>query len=67
MPMPTHIYEAMQEADIQSQMLRRFVDSTFRGSASQLVLQALGNHTASKKELEAIKALIEKIEKNQKP
>jgi predicted transcriptional regulator len=63
----THIYEAgVHEAEVQSQLLRRFVDSTFRGSASQLVLQALGNHKASKKELEQIKALIEKIEKNDK-
>lgn len=64
----THIYEAgVQETDVQNQLLRRFVDSAYRGSASQLVLQALGNHKASKKELEEIKALIEKIEKNQKP
>jgi predicted transcriptional regulator len=63
----THIYEAgVSEADVRSQLLRRFLDSTFRGSASQLVLQALGNHTASKKELEQIKALIEQIEKNRK-
>lgn len=64
----THIYEATaREADVQSQLLSRFLDSTFRGSASQLILQALGNHKASKKELEQIKALIEKIEKNEKP
>jgi predicted transcriptional regulator len=64
----THIYEAgVQESDVQNQMLSRFVDSAFRGSASRLVLQALGNHKASRKELEEIKALIEKIEKNQKP
>lgn len=64
----SHIYEAgVQEADVQSQLLRRFVDSTFRGSASQLVMQALGNHKASKKELEEIKALIEQIEKSRKP
>jgi len=63
----SHIYEAaVSEADIQSQLLSRFLDSTFRGSASKLVLQALGNHAASKKELEEIKALIEKIEKNRK-
>jgi predicted transcriptional regulator len=63
----THIYEAVvQEADVQNQLLQRFVDSTFRGSASQLVLQALGNHKASRKELEEIKALIERIEKTQK-
>ena len=64
----THIYEAgVSESDAQSQLLSRFVDSAFRGSASQLVLQALGNHKASKNELEQIKALIENIEKNQKP
>lgn len=63
----SHIYEAgVQEADVQSQLLSRFLDSTFRGSASQLVMQALGNHKASKKELEEIKALIEQIEKNRK-
>ncbi len=64
----THIYEAgVLETDVQNQLLSRFLDSTFRGSASQLVLHALGNHTASKKELEEIKALIERLEKNRKP
>jgi BlaI family transcriptional regulator, penicillinase repressor len=64
----THIYEAgVREEDVQNQLLSRFLDSAFRGSASQLILQALGNHKASQKELEQIKALIEKIEKNQKP
>lgn len=63
----THIYEAgVHENDVQSQLLQRFVDSAFRGSASRLVLQALGNHKASSKELEEIKALIERIEKGRK-
>ena len=63
----SHIYAAVvREADVQSQLLQRFVDSAFRGSASQLVLQALGNHKASKKELQEIKALIERIEKEKK-
>jgi len=63
----SHIYEAVvQEADVQSQLLQRFVDSAFRGSASQLVLQALGSHKASRKELEEIKALIQRIEKEKK-
>jgi predicted transcriptional regulator len=62
-----HIYEAIvQEADVQGQPLQRFVDSAFRGSASQLVLRALGNHNASNTELSEIKALIEKIEKGRK-
>jgi BlaI family penicillinase repressor len=60
----THIYEAqVSEADTQQQLLKRFVDSTFRGSAMKLVVQALGNHQASEEELEQIRALIDEMEK----
>lgn len=60
----THIYEAnANEADTQLRLLKKFVDATFRGSAMKMVVQALGNHKASKEELDHIKALIEKIEK----
>lgn len=60
----THIYAAnVSEADTQGKLLEKFLDTAFRGSATQLVLQALGNHQASPKELAAIKALIEKMEK----
>ncbi len=63
----THIYEAaVSEADAQKQLLKKFVDSTFRGSAMKLVMQALGNHNASAKELEEIKALIQKMEDEEK-
>ena len=59
----SHIYSAaVSEADIQQQLLKKFVDTTFRGSAMNLVLQALGNHKTSSEELEEIKALIKKIE-----
>ncbi len=59
----THIYEAAaSEADTQQRLLQKFVDSTFRGSAMKLVMQALGNHQASQEELDKIKALIEQIE-----
>ena len=58
-----HIYEAaVEEALTQQHLLKRFVDTLFRGSASQLVMQALGNHEASAEELDEIKSLIEKIE-----
>lgn len=61
----THVYEAAApESDTQQQLLQKFVDSTFRGSAMKLVMQALGNHEASAKELDEIKALIKKIEKS---
>lgn len=60
----THIYRAaVNEADTQKQLLKKFVDSTFRGSAMKMVMQALGNHQASKEELDEIKALIDKMEK----
>lgn len=60
----THIYKpAVSKQIVQGQLVRRFVDSAFQGSASKLVMQILGNHQASKEELEAIKELIEKLEK----
>lgn len=62
----SHIYRAaVKESETQSQLLKQFVDATFRGSASRLVMQLLGNHKATPEELDEIKALIEKIEKEQ--
>ena len=59
----THIYESGIEEDAtQKQLLKKFVDATFRGSAMKLVMQALGNHEASEDELQKIKDLIKKIE-----
>jgi len=59
----THIYESRIEEDAtQKQLLKKFVDATFRGSAMKLVMQALGNHEASEDELQKIKDLIKKIE-----
>jgi BlaI family transcriptional regulator, penicillinase repressor len=59
----SHIYEASIERDAtQRNLLGTFVDNVFSGSAMSLVMQALGNHKASKDELDQIKALIEKME-----
>ncbi|MFK8010240.1 MAG: BlaI/MecI/CopY family transcriptional regulator [Saprospiraceae bacterium] len=59
----THIYAAnVKEGVMQKALLEKFVDKTFRGSAMKMVMQALGNHETSKKELDEIKALISKIE-----
>lgn len=63
----THIYKpVVTEAETQQNLLNQFVDTTFRGSAMKLVMQALGNHNASETELDEIKALIEEIETKQK-
>jgi predicted transcriptional regulator len=60
----THIYSAnIEESETQERLLNQFVDAAFRGSAMKMVMQALGNHQASREELDEIKALIEKIEK----
>mgnify|MGYP001827643429 CR=1 FL=1 len=59
----THIYRAaIQESDTKNGLLSKFIEATFQGSAAQLVLEALGNNNTTQKELEEIKALIEKIE-----
>jgi len=60
----THVYlaEAVQDTT-QKALLKKFVDAAFQGSATSLVMQALGNHQTSQEELDEIKALIEKIEK----
>lgn len=59
----THIYKAkVNEEKMRGQLLKKFVNTAFGGSAKNLVLQALGNHKASSEELDEIKELIKKIE-----
>ena len=58
----THIYQAaVQEEDIQKSLLDKFIDTTFRGSALKLVMQALGNHKTSPEELAEIQRLLEQM------
>jgi hypothetical protein len=38
------------------------IDGLFGGSSTQLVIQALGNHKASKEELEAIQKLLTELQ-----
>lgn len=58
-----HVYSAaIAEKKVQGIMLDRLLDSAFGGSASQLVIRALGNHRASREELEMIRELIDKLE-----
>jgi BlaI family transcriptional regulator, penicillinase repressor len=59
----SHTYEAIyKQEETQQKLLNQFVNSTFKGSAMQLVMQALGNHEATDAELSEIKALIEQME-----
>jgi len=59
-----HIYSpAMEEQKTKSFLLERFVDSMYNGSASSLMMQLLGNKKTSKKELQAIKDMLKKLDK----
>lgn len=58
-----HIYKArIKETHTKKNLLNDFISTTFNGSSQALVMQALGNHKASKEELQEIKDLIEQIE-----
>jgi predicted transcriptional regulator len=54
---------AIEEQKTKSFLLDRFVESMYNGSASSLMMQLLGNKKTSKKELQAIKDLLNKLEK----
>ena len=63
----THVYTAaIDQESTQKSMLSNFITNTFGGSASSLVLQALGNHKTNDSELREIKNLIEQIENAQR-
>jgi len=39
------------------------IDNVFNGSAARLVMQALGNHSASKEEIDSIKDYLDQLSK----
>jgi BlaI family transcriptional regulator, penicillinase repressor len=52
----SHVYKAIiKREDAQDQLLQRLIDNAFSGSASQLVMQALGHHKSTPEELEEIR------------
>ena len=58
-----HIYSvAEEEQKTKSHLLDKFVDSMYKGSASKLVLQLLGNKKNSQQELQEIKDILKKLE-----
>ncbi len=59
----THIYRAeVDQQQTRQRMVNKLIDHMFAGSASRLVMQALGNHHTSKDEIEAIKRYLEELE-----
>jgi len=63
----SHVYKAkVKESDTKSSLLNNFIESTFNGSTASLVMQALGDHKTTRKELEMIRELLNEIEKGKK-
>lgn len=58
----THKYTPLLSREkTQKQFVGKMIDTLFQGSSSQLVMQALGNHKASKEELDEIQKLIDNL------
>jgi predicted transcriptional regulator len=61
----THIYQpAVSKEKTQKHLLGKMINTLFGGSATELVIQALGNHKATADELEEIQKLLTEM-KNQ--
>ena len=58
----THIYKArFTQEKAQSNALDKILSTVFEGSTSDLVIQALGHHRASKDEIDAIKKYLDQF------
>ena len=60
----SHIYKPVPQKDeTQNVLLEKILETAFAGSASKLVMQALGRSKTSKKEIEEIKEYLVKLER----
>lgn len=60
----THIYKALlSQAKTSQSLLRNFIETVYSGSATQLIMQALGDRKSSPEEIRKIKAYLEELEK----
>lgn len=60
----THIYRAnVSRESTQQQLVGKMINSLFGGSSSQLVMQALGNQTPNKEELDEIQKMLDNLKK----
>ncbi len=60
----THVYTPeVDKEKTQGQIMQRMIETMFNGSAMQMVMQALGNHKATKAELDMIRDYLDKKSK----
>jgi predicted transcriptional regulator len=58
-----HVYSvAEEEQKTKEHLLDKFVDTMYKGSASKLVMQLLGNKKTSEQDLQEIKEILKKLE-----
>jgi predicted transcriptional regulator len=63
----SHLYgAAAPEGKVQQQLLDRLLDQAFGGSATKLVMQALGGHRATPEEIARIRELLDRMEGGEK-
>jgi predicted transcriptional regulator len=63
----THVYKAViSSQEAQNTALDKIIDTVFKGSTADLVIQALGQHRASKDEIDAIKDFLKKFDQPKK-
>ena len=61
----SHLYSsALKKEETQRSLLDKFIDTAFAGSASNLMMQLLGNKKTSQAELDEIKKIINEMEQN---
>src|ERR1700709_2221799 len=59
----THLYKALiTREQAQQTAIDKIISTVFKGSTSDLVIQALGHHRASKDEIDAIKDYLKEVE-----
>ncbi len=62
----THIYKSnIKEGKTKQSLLQNFVQNTFNGSMKALVVEALGEGSSSKEELDEIKRFIKSIQEKE--
>lgn len=60
-----HVYTPLvEEKTVKSKILEKFVDAMYNGSASNLLVQLVGNKNTTQEELEAMRELLNKMKKN---
>lgn len=59
-----HVYSAVQkETAVTNHFLKKFVDSFYEGSPAKLVMHLLGDKKSSKKDIEQIREMLDKLDR----